>query len=253
MSFVPPSMGVGRHDVTVIVPTKNEAENIVRFLDSIPADIEVIAIDSSDDGTANIIETHRPEHTMVIRAKANIPVARQIGGDAAVTPWLLYTDADVTFTPGYFDRLSEVPLPRRCGGVVGAKSTVDGFDLYHRWFVRGQAALMAVGIPAATGSNMLVLAEALRSAGGFDRKLSVNEDTELMFRLDKAGWPIAFRPDLIVHAFDHRRLEAGLVRKVAHGAVRNAALYLGWFEHRVRRSDWGYWSEPRIEPSTSAR
>ncbi len=234
--------------MTIIVPTKNEAGNIERFLCSIPPDIQLVVVDSSDDATPEIIEARRPDAT-VIRARANIPVARQLGAAAAVSPWLLFTDADVVFGETYFDRLADSPLPPRCGGIVGVKGTVDGFDLYHRWFIRGQGALMAFGIPAATGSNMLVSSEALQSVGGFDRRLSVNEDTELMFRLHHAGWPIAFRPDLVVESFDHRRLEAGLARKVFHGAIRNTALYFGWFERSVRKSDWGYWSEPAESPT----
>lgn len=230
--------------VTVVVPTKNEEANIERFLASVPPMVELVVVDSSTDATPDIIETVRPDRTVVIRAKANIPIARQIGADAARTPWLLFTDADVVFADGYFDRLRQRQLPDRCGGIVGAKNTVDGFDLYHRWFVRGQGALMAFGIPAASGSNMLISAEALRSVGGFDRQLTVNEDTEIMFRLRRNGWPIDFRPDLVVRAFDHRRLEAGLARKVGHGALRNTALYFGWFPERVRQNDWGYWSDP---------
>ena len=232
----------------MIVPTKNEAGNIERFLRSIPPDIRLVVVDSSDDATAEIVEAQRPDAT-VIRARATIPVARQLGADTAASPWLLFTDADVVFGDSYFDRLTEEALHARCGGIVGVKGTVDGFDRYHRWFIRGQGALMALGVPAATGSNMLVSSEALRSVGGFDRRLSVNEDTELMFRLHHAGWPIAFRPDLVVESFDHRRLEAGLVRKVLHGAIRNTALYFGWFEGSIRRSDWGYWSDPAESPT----
>ncbi len=240
--FVEPVTQLTRADVSVVVPTMNEASNIGRFLESLPGDVQLIVVDSSTDGTAEMVEALRPERTTVFRVRANIPMARQIGADAASTPWLLFTDADVTFSPGYFDRLTGTLLPADCGGLVGTKGSLDGFDRYHRWFVRGQGTLMALGIPAATGSNMLVKRQALQLAGGFDPELTVNEDTELMFRLSKAGWAIEFRPDLAVHSFDHRRLEAGIARKVVHGALRNTALYLGWFNRGVRRGDWGYWA-----------
>ena len=234
-------MRIGRQDLTVIVPTLNEAENIVRFLNSVPPDVAMVIVDSSDDDTADIIAETRPS-TRVIRARANIPVARQIGGHASSTRWLLFTDADVVFAPDYFTALEQLDLPDRAGGVVGTKSTADGFDLYHRWFVRGQGLLAAFGIPAASGSNMLLSADALEHVGGFDPALSVNEDTEVMFRIKRHGYPVAFSPRLTVRSFDHRRLEAGLARKVLHGAIRNTALYLGLFPERVRRSDWGYWT-----------
>lgn len=242
-------MGVTADEVTIVVPTKNERDNIVRFLSSIPAGIDVIVVDASEDETPCLIAEHRPDAT-VVRAPVNIPVARQVGGEMASTEWVLYTDADVLFGPRYFEVLAAVSTSKTTGGIVGTKSTFDGFDRYHRWFRTGQATLSALGIPAATGSNMLVRAETLRSVGGFDPNLSVNEDTELMFRVARSGHTVHYVPELVVVSFDHRRLEMGLARKVAHGAVRNTALYLGLFERRIRAGDWGYWDE---RPTVSQR
>lgn len=246
-------MRISRGDVTVIVPTKNEIDNIGRFLASIPDDIALVVVDSSDDGTPDLIAEMRPS-AQVIRARTNIPIARQIGSDAATTPWLLFADADVVFAPPYFSRLEELDVGDDTGGVIGTKSTFDGFDRYHRWFVRGQRLLSRLGIPAASGSNMLVRAEALDDVGGFDPALSVNEDTELMFRIARSRYSVAFASDLTVLSFDHRRLEAGLARKIAHGAIRNTALYFGLFGDTVRRSDWGYWRQaPAVAPNDQAR
>ncbi len=248
---------ITRGELTVVVPTKNEAANIETFLRRVPNDVSLVVVDASTDATPDIVQRERPkETTRVIHVESNIPMARQIGAAAATTPWLLFTDADVWLHSAYFDRLGAIDLPADCGGIVGAKGTVGGFGAYHRWFIRGQGALMALGIPAASGSNMLVRREALDVVGGFDLELSVNEDTELMFRLARWGWTIEFCPELVALAFDHRRLETGLARKVLHGAVRNTALYLGLFDRTVRQSDWGYWSttSPRASdgPSTAA-
>ena len=54
-----------------------------------------------------------------------------------------------------------------------------------------------------------------------------------------------------LQAFDHRRLEAGLARKVAHGAIRNTCLYLGIYERRVRSGDWGYWRDAARNPDAT--
>ena len=233
--------GIAPHEVTVVVPTRNETANIRRFLASLPPELSVVVVDSSDDDTAAAVARHRPDRTLIIRARVNIATARQLGALAAETRWVLFTDADVMFHPAYFARLAEVILDPAAAGIVGAKGTVDGYDGYHRWFLRGQGALMALGIPAATGSNMLVRRDVLERLGGFDPELSVNEDSELMFRVQRQGHLVVFRPDLTVLSFDHRRLDAGVFRKVAHGAVRNTALYLGLFPRHMRRNDWGYW------------
>ncbi len=233
--------GIALDDVTVVVPTRNEVRNIGRFLASLPAELRLVVVDASDDGTAAAVIRLRPDRTVVVSAPTNVPAARQLGYRLAGTRWVLFTDADVTFGPEYFSRLAQVELDPAAAGIVGVKGTEGRYDGYHRWFTRGQAVFMALGIPAATGSNMLVRRDVLDEVGGFDPDLSVNEDSELMFRVGRRGELVVFRPDLAVLSFDHRRLDAGMARKVVHGAIRNTALYFGLFPERVRRDDWGYW------------
>lgn len=249
MTSVAPSADA--FDVTVVVPTRNERSGIGRFLGSIPDSVKLVVVDSSDDDTVEVIESVRPT-TQVISAHLNIPEARQRGAEVSTSRWILFTDADVIFAPDYFTRLAELDVPARVGGIVGVKRTVEGYDRYHRWFLRGQRILHAFDIPAASGSNMLVRRAALTNVGGFDPRLRVNEDSELMFRIARAGWKVPLEPELAVMSFDHRRLELGVGRKLVHGAVRNTALYLGVFEQSIRRSDWGYWQSTTTGPMRSA-
>ena len=80
------------------------------------------------------------------------------------------------------------------------------------------------------------------ACGGFDPKLRVNEDTEVMFRVRRAGFIVDHAADLVVYARDHRRLEDGTVRKTAHSVLRSSLLLTGLFPKVVRSSDWGYWA-----------
>lgn len=225
--------------VTVILPTKNEADNIVAFLDSIPPEVHLIVVDASTDATRRIIAEHRPEHTRILADPGNIPRARQIGSDHATTEWLLYTDADVSFAPDYWEVLAR--LDGRVGGYCGAKHSLDRYAAYYRWFVRGQRVATAMGIPAATGSNMLVHRQAFLDTGGFNLRLSCNEDSELMWRVRRAGHPVRFVADLVVNERDHRRLDHGATRKTTHTLARCAALWLGILPARLQADDWGYW------------
>jgi len=238
-------------EVTIIVPTRNEAHNIAAFLRSVPRRVELIVVDASDDNTPHLISAVRPAHTTVIRDRSNITQARQIGAERATTPWLLFTDADVLFSPAYFDRL----LTYHAGDALyGPKLSLDDYARYYRWFARSQQLANRLGLPAATGSNLLISRAAFQLSGGFDLRLTCNEDSEIAWRLKRLGFHIAFAPDLIVYARDHRRLQRGRLRKTLHSVTRCALLYLNLMPDRWRSHDWGYWSErPTAESSIDTR
>ena len=113
---------------------------------------------------------------------------------------------------------------------------------YYRTFVWGQRLLHSVGIPAATGSNLLIRRDALFDVGGFDRTLSCNEDTEVVWRIHRRGFRVDFAPDLAVFETDHRRLRRGALAKTMHSLTRCLLLYLDLMPSRWRTGDWKYWA-----------
>jgi glycosyltransferase involved in cell wall biosynthesis len=231
--------------VTVIVPTRNEERNIVAFCQSLPADVWLIVVDASDDATPELVRQHRPERTRVVCEPSNVVEARQIGARLAETEWLLFTDADVVFAPEYGERLAACDDGGRCDALYGAKLSRDRYQRYYRRFSWGQGFLHRLGVPAASGSNLLIQREAFWASGGFDLDLSVNEDSEIVWRLKREGYGVCFDADLVVYARDHRRLDQGTLRKTLHSAVRCSLLYSGLMPKRWRSQDWGYWANGR--------
>jgi glycosyltransferase involved in cell wall biosynthesis len=227
-------------DITVVLPTRNEERNIRNFLGSLPETCHLIVVDAGEDRTADLVTEARPERTLVVRRPSTIPEARQIGTELARTEWLLFTDADVVFPAGYFERLAAYA---DCHGVYGAKLSRDRFRRYYRAFAYGQQVSHALGIPAVTGSNLLVRREVVLAIGGFDPELVCNEDSELGWRIQRGGYRIRFAKDLPVYATDHRRLERGVCRKTLHSVFRCVCLYFDLIPARWRNRDWGYWSE----------
>lgn len=227
-------------EITIIVPTKNETRNIPRFLASLPPEARLALVDASSDETIDLALRLRPHNTVAHRSPARIAEARNIGGRAARTPWLLFTDADVAFAPGYFAHLARI---HPGGAVYGAKQSVGEYAAYYRSFSHWQARLDRLGIPAASGSNFLIEKQVFDAVGGFDPLLWVNEDTEIGYRIKRAGYPIHFDPALSVLAFDHRRLKNGTLRKDLHTLARCLLIYLNWFPGIWRKNDWGYWSK----------
>jgi glycosyltransferase involved in cell wall biosynthesis len=226
----------------VVLPTRNESRNIDAFLDSLPPEIPLVVVDASDDDTIARILARRRECTRIIHERCNVTHARQIGAECARSKWLLFTDADVIFAPDYFDRVGRYLNRPECDAVYGAKLSRTEFSLYYKNFARAQQLAHTLGMPAATGSNMLVSAEVFAKTGGFDLRLNCNEDSELMWRVRRSGYRVTFDPDLSVYAVDHRRLYRGRIRKTLHSFVRCALMYCNLMPSRWRSSDWGYWS-----------
>lgn len=228
--------------LTIVVPTKNERRNLGGFLASIPPELRVLLVDASDDGTPELARRLRPERTRVVRDPGNIARARQLGADLAETEWVLFTDADVAFAPGYFELLAGRTFPPGTGALYGCKSAHGSHPVYDALFRLGQHACAWLDIPAGSGSNMLVRREALRAAGGFDLELSCNEDSEVLWRVADVGCGVRFVPDLCVLSRDDRRLARGSARKLLHSAARCILLHTELMPRRWRTSDWGYWS-----------
>ena len=185
---------------------------------------------------------HRPERTRVVCEPSNIVEARQIGARLAETEWLLFTDADVVFAPDYGECLEAHEDSERCDVLYGIKLSRDRYRRYYRRFSWGQGMSHRLGIPAASGSNLLIRREAFWASGGFDLDLSVNEDSEIAWRLKREGCQVCFGADLVVYARDHRRLEQGTLRKTLHSVLRCVLLYSGLMPKRWRARDWGYWA-----------
>lgn len=229
-------------EITIVLPTRNEAANIPNFLGSLPPGVPLVVVDASEDDTAVRLQTLRPSNTHVIHHPGNVTKARQIGAEAAITPWLLFTDADVSFDLLYFDKVAAY---WQHDAVYGAKRSKEDYGRYYQWFSRGQQLAHRLGIPAASGSNLLVRRDVFQKIGGFDLTLSVNEDSEIAWRIRRQGYDIAFAPDLVVYEHDHRRLRNGRFRKTIHSLVRCTLLFTGLMPKRLRQHDWGYWAHTR--------
>lgn len=225
--------------VAVIIPTRNEARNIGECLRSIPLHVPVVVVDASSDETGRLIQQQRPLHTTIIYHPGYVTLARQIGAEATQAEWLLFTDADISFAPDYFDNLSAY---LHLDAVYGPKQSLDEYTAYYRRFSRGQQWLHYLGIPAVSGSNLLVRRAVFQAVGGFDLRLTVNEDSEFGWRLKRQGYCIGFAPDLVVYARDQRRLARGRWHKTAHTLLRCSLLYTGLMPARWRSHDWGYWA-----------
>ncbi|NOK59481.1 MAG: glycosyltransferase [Chloroflexi bacterium AL-W] len=233
--------------ISIIIPTRNESCLIRQFLATIPREVELVVVDASDDDTPAVIKQLRPANTTLIRSRAHIAAARQIGAAAARGDWLVFSDADVVFEPGYFERVHAYFTG---DALYGPKYATINHTVYSTCFNSGQQICDVLGIPAASGSNMAVRRRVFEAVGGFRRDLPVNEDTELFLRLAHHGYRITYAPDLAVRSLDDRRLALGSTRKMLHSACRTALLWANLYIPLPKRwlcHDWGYWRKTRYQ------
>jgi chlorobactene glucosyltransferase len=102
----PPSPDQSIPDCMVIIPARNEEFFIGRAVKSLPHDTVIVVDDHSEDATAQVARKNgagvmrAPELPQGAIGKANACLA---GARALASKWILFTDADTWFEPGFLN------------------------------------------------------------------------------------------------------------------------------------------------------
>ena len=112
--------------LSVIIASYNSAQTIGRCLDSLQNqmdsdDVEVIVVDSSSDGTAQIVSERFPKVRLFAFSERRYPGdARNFGVSKARSTLLAFTDADCLVGPGWINEVLEAHRMKHplIGGVV---------------------------------------------------------------------------------------------------------------------------------------
>jgi GT2 family glycosyltransferase len=206
-------------DVTVIVPACNEAAAIQATLRSLLAStgvrLQIVAVDDrSTDATGALMDAVAAEaqaaggpHTLEVIHNRELPAgwlgkvhALALGAERARTPWLLFTDGDVRFSPSAVGRALRYATRERADHVVllltlDFRSLAEGavfaaFQALSGWSLR----LWKVSDPKArdcfgAGGFNMVRREVFDGLGGFDSlRMEVVEDLRLGWMIKRAGF-----------------------------------------------------------------
>jgi N-acetylglucosaminyl-diphospho-decaprenol L-rhamnosyltransferase len=206
---------------TVVIPTLNGRERLLRALESLRAQTrradEVVVVDNaSTDGTAEAVARDYPEVTL-IRSEENLGFGRAInrGAAAAEGDALVLVNNDVVLEPQFLERMLEplgedgvgmvagvLVLARDPGRIDSAGIELDvtlrSYDLlWNEPLERLAEARTPVG---PCGGAAAYRFEAFRDAGGFDEAFFAYwEDVDLALRLRLAGWRCVLAPEARAH------------------------------------------------------
>jgi mycofactocin glycosyltransferase len=223
----PPAAVPPASDVTVVVPVKDRVDGLARLLAALPADLgaTIVVDDGSEDAASIRAVTERAGAVLLRHQEARGPAAaRNAGLAAARTPLVAFLDSDVVPRPGWLDPLLArfadpavaLAAPRIValaghGWLGGYESVRSSLDL------GGEPALVVPKSRVAYVPSAAMVVRRDAVGAGFDERMHVAEDVDLVLRLQEAGWRLRYEPASRV-AHDHRTgLRAWWLRKAYYG------------------------------------
>jgi cellulose synthase/poly-beta-1,6-N-acetylglucosamine synthase-like glycosyltransferase len=199
-----------------------------------PVPWELLVCDNgSRDGTVELAESWADRLPLRIVDAAAIPgagPARNMGVQQAHGEWIGFCDAD--------DEVGGDWLATLCRALAAHSFVAGRFEgerlnsaraLRSRMLdqqVDLQRSSLTVGLPHAGAGNLGIHRSLFLDVGGFDPAVRYLQDTDLCWRVQLAGHPLVFVPDLVMHV----RLRATLRGMYRQG--RNYGLAQAALEHR---------------------
>jgi len=201
--------------LTIVIPTYNEGKYIARTLYAIAAQsgthkVKIIIADAkSTDNTRTMAEVNGFELGLNLKViDGGLPaVGRNAGAKLATSHYILFLDADVTFThrhaikealdemiKGKYEMLGTTPVYK--GEFDIRASIMFGLNKYVTW-------LLSKTEPFAIGGFTMVNRQVFNSLGGYDEKAKQSEDWLLSKKISPKKFKLI--PELITQ--DNRRFK----------------------------------------------
>jgi glycosyltransferase involved in cell wall biosynthesis len=195
----------GDFDVSVVVPLHNRKALIPYTLESLrgrhhpDVSLEVIVVDDgSTDGGAELVQATFEWVSLHRQTRQGAPVARNHGISLASAPALLLLDSDDLVEPGFFQpRLAALAAHVEAAGAYGPWDVFEGDQAFAPEQVRPRHERYPIDEFVDADSHLARLLRgwyiapsailwrtaAVRSVGGHDERLRINQDVDFMFRI----------------------------------------------------------------------
>lgn len=200
--------------VSVVIPTYNRAALIGRAVGSVLAqtagDLELIVVDDgSTDNTAAVVRAVQDPRLIYLPQPQNLGVsaARNIGIRAARGEWVAFLDSDDRWRPQKLQRQLQDLQHSGFAGVAAycRMCRTDGRHVIEVPQGEGGRHDGAVPWPSLLTDGLwfcqtwLVRREALLACNGFDERMHIWEDWDLLLRLSQRG-AIRYLPEVLVES-----------------------------------------------------
>ena len=217
--------------VSVIVCSYNGGPTLASCLDSLGKlnypEYEVILVDDGSTDDTSYIAAQFPWVRYIHQSNQGLSHARNTGAAAAKGEVFAYTDSDCMVDPDWLYYLIGTLVSGDYAGVGGPNVTPPAKN----WIQACVAAapggpshvlltdVVAEHIP---GCNMAFYRWAFEGVGGFDTEYrKAGDDVDFCWRIQQAGWVVAFSPTAIVWHYRRFTLRAFLKQQEGYGEAES--------------------------------
>lgn len=235
-----------KNDLTIVIPCKNEEKYIGQTLESISkqlgcSGVRVLIADAgSTDGTIGIINSLKPELDLRIQIieGGSVSRGRNNGASLAETDYILFLDADATFTRDDAVLISVCRIKSDRLDCLSTAPVYRGEKDFRAKFLfminKITTKILAKSCPFAVGAYTLIRKDKFDEIGGYDEDLMHTEDWWLSKKISPNKFSII--PDLVTQ--DNRRFRR-------FGYFRMVKMIFGNYLNRHNRNyflvDQNYW------------
>ena len=207
----PDGPGGGR-DVTVVVPVRDRTESLERCLQSLDPGTEVVVVDDGSEDPDAVAGVCRDHGARMIRRPVNggPGAARNEALPSLRSELVAFLDSDCEVGAGWLDSLTWMFADHGLGAVAprirpASTASTSGRSVLDR-YSEGRSALdmgdtsseVGPGRPVSYVPTAALVARSAAVRDGFDDRLRVGEDVDLVWRMLDAGWRVRYEPAVVV-------------------------------------------------------
>jgi GT2 family glycosyltransferase len=215
-------------EISIVVPSYNSRRTISRCLLALQSQktkqsYELIVVDSSNDGTADLIESQYPAVRLIRLPQRTLPGgARNLGIQAAKGRVVAFTDSDCVVEASWLDKIWRAHTADDCAGVGGA--VFNGLPLnpvawsgYLLEFNEQLPSFPKRFVGFLPTCNVSFKASVFKQYGLFPTDLWPCEDLIFGWKLHRAGERFLFDPEIRVRHIFRPRIGSFIQHQVRLG------------------------------------